>query len=215
MRKKQGERERMRKRVQKRVREKERGRERELNKNHHHCSKSCRNHLLSNIMSKSSRHAHECVTLHIDVCDVTLVNASWHVCRNFCKSPLWAECEELRPQMSLAGLADCECVSRIQHTLIVSVCDAYNTHSHSAQKSRRIQMSHATHNNESRHTYKWVTSHIKPSHVTRTNESRHTYNCVTSHALFIEYRHLFRAYRSLWIEYRALLIKYWPRWLVW
>jgi len=35
-------------------------------------------------------------------------------------------------------------------------------------------MRHVTHGNESRHTWKWVTSHMITSHVTHRNESCHT-----------------------------------------
>ena len=42
-------------------------------------------------------------------------------------------------------------------------------------------MSHVPHMNESRHTYKWVMSHIWMSHVTHMNESCPTYEWVTSH----------------------------------
>jgi len=42
-------------------------------------------------------------------------------------------------------------------------------------------MSHATHMNESCHTYEWVMSHIWMSHVTPMNKSCHTHEWVMSH----------------------------------
>ena len=44
-----------------------------------------------------------------------------------------------------------------------------------------IWISHATHMNESCHTYEWDMSHIRMSHVTHMNQPWHTYEWVMSH----------------------------------
>ena len=54
--------------------------------------------------------------------------------------------------------------------------------------------------NESCHTYKWFTSHIRMSHVTRMNESCHTYEWVKSHTLTRPVTHMNKSFhRYRWI----------------
>jgi len=47
--------------------------------------------------------------------------------------------------------------------------------------SNLVRTSHITGMNESRHIYKWVTSHVWMSHGTHIHESPHVYEWVTSH----------------------------------
>ena len=53
-----------------------------------------------------------------------------------------------------------------------------------------IWMSHVTHMNESCHTYEWVMSHIWMSRVTHMNESCHTYECVMAHIWMTHSKHM-------------------------